>query len=138
MSVISYLLLISPLKVHHCLHRVLNSPSFGSNQRLYPLCLVLVISSDIPKRNIDRLLKYRQIVKINNLSEYFSLVYVHQLLWNCFKMIMEFVDIIHHKNSASSLRASKFVIKRYRKLKTNDNFYAFLTPIKENNFHFDL
>ena len=41
MSVISYLLLISPLKVLLCLHRVLNSQSFGyitgSNQRLYPL-----------------------------------------------------------------------------------------------------
>ena len=44
MSVISYLLLISPLKVLHCLHRVLNSHSFGyvtgSNHRLYPLCYV--------------------------------------------------------------------------------------------------
>ena len=44
MSVISYLLLISPLKVLNCLHRVLNSHSFenvtGSNQLLYPLCHV--------------------------------------------------------------------------------------------------
>ena len=41
MSVISYLLLISPLKVLNCFHRVLNSHSFGYitgyNQRLYPL-----------------------------------------------------------------------------------------------------
>ena len=29
MSVINFLLLISPLKVHHCLHRLLNSHSFG-------------------------------------------------------------------------------------------------------------
>ena len=44
MSFISYLLLISPLKVLHCLHQVLNSHSFGYvtgfNQHLYPLCHV--------------------------------------------------------------------------------------------------
>ena len=39
---VSYLLLISPLKVLHCLHQVLNSHSFGyvtgSNEHFYPLC----------------------------------------------------------------------------------------------------
>ena len=44
MSVISYLHLISPLKVLHCLHQLLNSYSIGyvtgANQHLYPLCHV--------------------------------------------------------------------------------------------------
>ena len=46
---ISYLLLISLLKVLLCLHQVLNSHSFGyvtgSNQHLYPLCHVSLRTS---------------------------------------------------------------------------------------------
>ena len=50
---ISYLLLISPLKVLHCLHEVLNTHTFGyvtgSNQRFYQLYHVSLMINMVTK-----------------------------------------------------------------------------------------
>ena len=76
MTVISYLLLIPPLKVLHCLHWVLNSHFCGyvtgSNQRFYPLChvsLKTIVLVDNSPKNVNNShntssLKYRQILNI--------------------------------------------------------------------------
>ena len=100
MSVISYLLLIFPLKVLHFLHRVLDSYSFGyvtgSYQRIYPLCHVpLRVKFDIPTSS-GRLVKIKWFVYMSksqrSLCVSFSgtdvgLCIYHLFVWSNFNIL---------------------------------------------------